>query len=604
MPDISKIIATPISLISKLGPVQKSAMTGIFRSQYTIPSSTKVVTYEDNRLKVDGSTSTFNAEESTQLIFNLSDSSLSGHPFTLATANDESTNYANVTSSGTPGQAGATLTTTLPAYSSNQTLWWYCSNHSSEGASFAITEASYNLVTTDLILRLETFNTDSYPGSGTTWTDIASEKSFSSTGTQTPKETVDGVVSFGFNGSGHWIGSGTSGTNIDMAGPVTLIMWVFAENSLERDGIFEKAGNSYNSYEQEIAVTWEILDHWSFYSSYNTYDHMQTTRLHNGSWNMVAIKMTTGKTTDARDGKMSLNGAAWSGTYTSRSNTAIVPAGEIYIGKNYTGEMHYGNVAAVLVYDREITDAELLENYNYYKEDFGHSRAIDTLGLIAWYDVGNTDSYSGSGTTWNDLSGVGSSRFNSPLTLSGAALTSTHMYFDEGDFARPTGNSYQFYNSYGNTADEVDPGVITLEAWIKPLTATDDRAPIMFVGTVYFQVYQDNKLATYWYGMEGGAGQGYHYSTANSITMGNWHHVAVTWGPTGGIKFYINGSLDTTISSSGSGNGWSQNTHYLGYESGTRRYKGDIDIARIYEKELSLTQIQQNYNAEKSRFGL
>jgi hypothetical protein len=118
-------------------------MTGIFRSQYTIPSSTKVVTYEDNRLKVDGSTSTFNAEESTQLIFNLSDSSLSGHPFTLATANDESTNYANVTSSGTPGQAGATLTTTLPAYASNQTLWWYCSNslHSSEGASFAITGA-------------------------------------------------------------------------------------------------------------------------------------------------------------------------------------------------------------------------------------------------------------------------------------------------------------------------------------------------------------------------------------------------------------------------------------------------------------------------------
>jgi hypothetical protein len=142
MPDIGKIIATPISLISKLGSVQKSAMTGIFRSQYTIPSSTKVVTYEDSRLKVDGSTSTFNATEGTQLIFDLSDSSLSGHPFTLATANDESTNYANVTSSGTPGNTGATLTTTLPAYASNQTLWWYCSNsfHSGEGASFAITE--------------------------------------------------------------------------------------------------------------------------------------------------------------------------------------------------------------------------------------------------------------------------------------------------------------------------------------------------------------------------------------------------------------------------------------------------------------------------------
>jgi len=144
MPDISKIIATPISSISKLGPVQKSAMTGIFRSQYTIPSSTKVVTYADSRLKVDGTQSSFNATESTQLIFDLSDASLSGHPFTLATANDESTNYANVTSSGTPGNHGATLTTTLPAYASNQTLWYYCSNglHSNEGASFAITGAS------------------------------------------------------------------------------------------------------------------------------------------------------------------------------------------------------------------------------------------------------------------------------------------------------------------------------------------------------------------------------------------------------------------------------------------------------------------------------
>jgi hypothetical protein len=141
MPAISKIIATPISLISKLGPTQKSALTSMLNLYYTIPTSTKVVTYADNKLKVNDSTSTFNATEATQLIFDLSDSSNSGHPFTLATANDESTNYANVTSSGTPGQAGATLTTTLPAYSNNQTLWWYCSSHSSEGASFAITEA-------------------------------------------------------------------------------------------------------------------------------------------------------------------------------------------------------------------------------------------------------------------------------------------------------------------------------------------------------------------------------------------------------------------------------------------------------------------------------
>jgi hypothetical protein len=51
------------------------------------------------------------------------------------------------------------------------------------------------------------------------------------------------------------------------------------------------------------------------------------------------------------------------GGYTSRSTNAVVAAEDIRVGYGYAGVMEDGFLGKVLVYDKELTDAEILQNF-------------------------------------------------------------------------------------------------------------------------------------------------------------------------------------------------------------------------------------------------
>jgi hypothetical protein len=191
--------------------------------------------------------------------------------------------------------------------------------------------------------------------------DLAQGLVFNSNGTLTPFSTVDGAKCLHFNNSGYWV-SGYE--NVDMGGPCTLILWVYSEGIGERDVIFEKAGTTYNSYQQEIAVTWETDQTLTYYSRRATYDYGETSAIPLGQWTMMALKMSTAKDSGvARTGHYSKNGAPWTSDYTSRSVATVTAAGAIKIGNGYAGVMEDGFIGKVLTYDRELTDAEILQNF-------------------------------------------------------------------------------------------------------------------------------------------------------------------------------------------------------------------------------------------------
>lgn len=233
---------------------------------------------------------------------------------------------------------------------------------------------SYNngprIITSGLSLCLDVSNPKSYPGSGTAWKDLANGIPFVSAGTTTPVEVVNGAISFAFNGSGYWYS--TSGDSlVDMGGDCTLIMWMYSEDVTVRRTVFEKRGTSYASYQQEIAVTWETDEAFSYYSRYSAdYDYAYMAALNNGLWNMTALKMSTGRTPSARTGYRSKNGSAWVSDYYSRSSTALVSAGAIVIGDGYAGTCDVGNIGMVLCYNRMISDSEILQIYNATKSKY------------------------------------------------------------------------------------------------------------------------------------------------------------------------------------------------------------------------------------------
>ena len=227
------------------------------------------------------------------------------------------------------------------------------------------------IVTDNLVLCLDAGNPLSYPGSGNTWLDLAQGINFSSFGTQTPFVTANGAKCFSFNNSGYW-SSVANHSLVDMGGDCTLLMWIYSEDVTSRRTIFEKAGTIYASYQQEIAVTWETAESFSYYSRrFPSYDFAGTSSISQNRWHLVVIKMSTGKTSSPRTGFYSMNGANWIAGYANASNTALEPAGAIRIGTGYAGTCNVGKIAAVMCYYKMLSDDEVSYNYNATKGRYG-----------------------------------------------------------------------------------------------------------------------------------------------------------------------------------------------------------------------------------------
>jgi hypothetical protein len=232
------------------------------------------------------------------------------------------------------------------------------------------TQGGPSIIKDGLTMCLDVTNLNSYSGTGTVWKDLVQGLIFNSTGTQTPLETINGAKSFAFNGSGYWYCNSGFGS-VDLGGDCTIILWLYSETISTRKTVFEKAGTSYASYEQEVAMTWEVANDISWYSRYSAaYDYASTTTCTVGGWNMMGIKMSTGKTASARTGFYSKNGAPWISNYYSRSSTALVASGEIRIGTGYAGTCDVGNVGMVVCYNKMLNDTEILNNYIATKSRF------------------------------------------------------------------------------------------------------------------------------------------------------------------------------------------------------------------------------------------
>lgn len=231
------------------------------------------------------------------------------------------------------------------------------------------------IVTDSLSYYLDAGNTKSYPGSGSYWYDLASGIRMVSVTSTTPLITINGAKCMDFTGnSGYWQ-SNLGNTNlVDMGSDCSLLMWVYFQEISPRTTIFEKAGTSYLSYEQEIAVTWETDERFSYFSRRSpAYDYatLSSEGLAKNQWHLVALKMSTGRTAASRTGFYSLNGGNWISNYTSRSNTALISSGAIRVGSGYAGTINNGKIACVMCYNKMLSDTEILQNYNALKGRFG-----------------------------------------------------------------------------------------------------------------------------------------------------------------------------------------------------------------------------------------
>ena len=150
-------------------------------------------------------------------------------------------------------------------------------------------------------------------------------------------------------------------------------------------------------------------------------------------------------------------------------------------------------------------------------------------------------------------------------------------------------------------------GAQTISAWVKTENF-GDYADIVSqwdnAGEAGFVILklQDNQIAFYITNTGSTAGNGSRFTqtgSGNTINVGSWYHVSCVFDPSTSIKIYINGILASTNSNSIHSSIYdSGNDLFIGERAdvANRNWHGNIADVRIYDTDLTATEISDLYN--------
>lgn len=220
-----------------------------------------------------------------------------------------------------------------------------------------------------------------------------------------------------------------------------------------------------------------------------------------------------------------------------------------------------------------------------------YNSRIVTDGLVVCLDAANRKSYPGDGNTWIDLSMVGN---HGTLQNTTTFMANTNSFYFNG-----TNNRILIAcnNSTVRTYNSTTQFVVKL--------------PVYSGGQRAIMSYRDGGGGSLYIGKQSnGIFCFYDHLNTPAFTVGNIAAnatvmVHVTCNVAGGlISTFINGALIGSASRTG----WIANYHtslYLGYDPGTNEYMlGDFYHMAHYSRVLSDAEIQQNFNALRSRYGI
>lgn len=213
---------------------------------------------------------------------------------------------------------------------------------------------------------------------------------------------------------------------------------------------------------------------------------------------------------------------------------------------------------------------------------------------ILYLDAGTVASYSGTGTTWYDLSG----RNNNTVGYVGS--TPIHSVGNGGYFTFNGSNYFQTLGSNYNI-NYTGKTVFVSGKLSNPFANSSHRCLFGQTGSGNrnFNTYLHNNNGSYRLHFSANGFGG--YSNNLAYTPGNWFTMAVTQNTSGLISWYYNGSLINTTSSTFS---QYQSSQYQSIGASDNYWDGPIGVVVVYGSELTAAQVLQNHNAVRTRYGL
>ena len=276
------------------------------------------------------------------------------------------------------------------------------------------------------------------------------------------------------------------------------------------------------------------------------------------------------------------------GTYTAADNVTPI-------------SFFNGSIDGFSVWNRVLNDSEISELYNSGNGKQITATPIVQSGLVLNLDASRTSSYTGTGTTWTDISGNSNNGtlVNGPVfgTASGGVITFDGIN-DYVDLGNPS--TIQFTST----------SAFSIGVWIKHTSTTPCNILSKQLNSVPYNGWGlgvnsgGNKLQFFTYDAGGKI-----VDFPDIYNNNTWNYISVSRlsDNVSDYKLYVNGvSVPSTIITNlnNSNLASSTNLQISGRGGANNIWGGSLSIVQIYNRGLSASEVLQNFNATKSRFGL
>ncbi len=437
-----------------------------------------------------------------------------------------------------------------------------------------------SIVTQNLAIWIDANNSSSYSGTGTAITDLSGNSRTQNLDSASQYTMLNGVKCFNCNSSA--ITAASIGPTLPTSG-FTYVAWARMKSS---------------------SADWRTL----YRSSPN--DH--AILIQTGTDNLGMYDNTAGAFYPAgySVGSLADVWVQWTVTGNSSGQTFYINGQQVgttvqtAAGNShwYTGGIgntqNFGYIANMELYTTILTQEQILQNYYNQLSRFATPSNV-TSNLVLWQDPSNSVSYPGTGTAVTNLA---STSLAGTLTN----VTYTSPYF-----------TYNGSNATASVADnallEPGSGDFTLEVWIYHSVITGSSRCVISKtngGNAADWGYGIRTQATGLTYMEVGNGTTSITSPTYTVSTGQWYQIVGVWTNVSSktMALYVNGTI--VGSNSHSFTSVKDTTRPLSFGSfdGGATFgqwvNGRMGIVRYYNSALSGAQILQNYNADKSKYGL
>lgn len=216
-----------------------------------------------------------------------------------------------------------------------------------------------------------------------------------------------------------------------------------------------------------------------------------------------------------------------------------------------------------------------------------YNPTIVSNGLVVAYDPANPKCYPGSGVTFYDLSGNG----NHGTLTNGPTISNNLAKYTVFD-----GSNDYIVSSNNTGIAGTAPRTLMAWAWMGNISSSVVARIGASADTQAFemQVYSSRLV------MHRFAGAPSYVQSSASIKLNKWYHFAIAFDGTN-HKFYIDGQYDSASSLDVV---TANAPLYVGYPvwGGNGHMNGNVSQTLLYNRELSASEINQNYNATKGRY--